>query len=196
MLGTPTQILDHEHVHETITFEADSQLSETQRNEFSTTSTNDFTHDIQDLQLPDTQSNTRQFRLPLLSPAILTRPAFQNTPFGDADLLLPDSQRNNDVSETNTLAANSSSRVNYSAKDLTDTQFSAADAEVRSLADIRFLKAGTDLKCCQTSPAKEPFNKMTCRERKRIVVSNIRPPALTKAMCQWVDNTNYLLDPF
>jgi hypothetical protein len=43
---------------------------------------------------------------------------------------------------------------------------------------------------------KSPLNKISCRERKRIVVSSNRPPSLTKAMNHWVTKTQYLLDPF
>jgi hypothetical protein len=43
---------------------------------------------------------------------------------------------------------------------------------------------------------KSPLNKLSCRERKRIVVSSNRPPSLTKAMNQWVIKTQHLLDPF
>ncbi|KAE9372451.1 hypothetical protein N431DRAFT_439565 [Stipitochalara longipes BDJ] len=79
---------------------------------------------------------------------------------------------------------------------IADTQYSSADnPELPNIADISFLKSGVDSKSPQTLP-KVPHNKVNCRERKRIIVSSSRPPALTKAMCQWVDKTNYLLDPF
>lgn len=44
--------------------------------------------------------------------------------------------------------------------------------------------------------AKVPLNKISCRERKRIIVSPNRPPNVTKAMIDWVRKTNWLLDPF
>ncbi|KAI9050288.1 hypothetical protein LZ554_005455 [Drepanopeziza brunnea f. sp. 'monogermtubi'] len=43
---------------------------------------------------------------------------------------------------------------------------------------------------------KAPINKLTCRERKRIIISHSRPPGITKALCEWVKKTNWLLDPF
>ncbi|EKD11974.1 hypothetical protein MBM_09837 [Drepanopeziza brunnea f. sp. 'multigermtubi' MB_m1] len=46
------------------------------------------------------------------------------------------------------------------------------------------------------SQNKAPINKLTCRERKRIIVSHSRPPGITKALCEWVKKTNWLLDPF
>jgi hypothetical protein len=56
-------------------------------------------------------------------------------------------------------------------------------ADLKSLASDSFL-------------VKSPLNKISCRERKRIVVSSNRPPSLTKAMNQWVIKTQHLLDPF
>lgn len=41
-----------------------------------------------------------------------------------------------------------------------------------------------------------PQNKISCRERKRILLSSSRPPGLTKAMKQWITKTHNLLDPF
>lgn len=46
------------------------------------------------------------------------------------------------------------------------------------------------------SHLKQPLNKISCRERKRIIVSPGRPPNVTKAMTAWVKKTNWLLDPF
>jgi hypothetical protein len=38
--------------------------------------------------------------------------------------------------------------------------------------------------------------KISVKERKRIAIPSSRPPKLTKAMQQWISNTNSLLDPF
>jgi hypothetical protein len=38
--------------------------------------------------------------------------------------------------------------------------------------------------------------KLSCRERKRIIVPMNRPPNITKAMKAWIAKTHYLLDPF
>lgn len=38
--------------------------------------------------------------------------------------------------------------------------------------------------------------KLSCRERKRIIVPMNRPPNVTKAMKAWIAKTHYLLDPF
>lgn len=47
-----------------------------------------------------------------------------------------------------------------------------------------------------TSHKKPPQNKLTCTERKWIIVPSNRPPKLTKAMQLWIDKTQRLLDPF
>ncbi|KAH7381955.1 hypothetical protein BKA64DRAFT_647485 [Cadophora sp. MPI-SDFR-AT-0126] len=47
-----------------------------------------------------------------------------------------------------------------------------------------------------THTSKIPLNKISCRERKRIIISPSRPPNVTKAMIEWVKKTNWLLDPF
>ncbi|KAK0111089.1 hypothetical protein ONS95_001467 [Cadophora gregata] len=57
------------------------------------------------------------------------------------------------------------------------------------------------LSACQSSVStsagsKIPFNKISCKERKRIIISPNRPPNVTKAMIEWVRKTNWLLDPF
>lgn len=83
--------------------------------------------------------------------------------------------------------------------DLPDTQVSSVGK-----LESSYSTQESSLKTCfnvkapsmQSSPSKQSPNKATCRERKRIIVSFNRPPALTKAMCQWIDKTNYLLDPF
>lgn len=41
-----------------------------------------------------------------------------------------------------------------------------------------------------------PYNQLTCRERKRIIVSFNRPQRLTTSMKLWVSKTHALLDPF
>ena len=53
-------------------------------------------------------------------------------------------------------------------------------------------------KASKNTPAdsKLPLNKISCKERKRIIVSPTRPPNVTKAMIDWVRKTNWLLDPF
>jgi hypothetical protein len=84
-------------------------------------------------------------------------------------------------------------------KDLPDTQ-ALSVSKLGSSTSIQqsALKICLDVTAhsMQSFPSKQPLNKRTCRERKRIIVSPNRPPALTKVMCQWIDKTNYLLDPF
>ncbi|KAG4441889.1 hypothetical protein IFR05_002630 [Cadophora sp. M221] len=41
-----------------------------------------------------------------------------------------------------------------------------------------------------------PLKKISCKERKRIIVSPNRPPSVTKAMRAWASKINWLLDPF
>ncbi|KAH8786424.1 hypothetical protein F5882DRAFT_518183 [Hyaloscypha sp. PMI_1271] len=186
---SPTQILDRGHALGTTAVGSDSQFSETQINQFSSKGTDELVDDNPELQLLDTQSNTAQWISPLLSSKISPPPS--------QDFLILDTLRTNGGSEARYQTLNTSIRLTQSHKNLTDTQISSAnDPEVPNLADIPFLRTGVDLKTSQSSIPKVPFNKITCRERKRIIVSSNRPPALTKAMCQWVDNTNYLLDPF
>ncbi|PVH72759.1 hypothetical protein DL98DRAFT_520327 [Cadophora sp. DSE1049] len=79
---------------------------------------------------------------------------------------------------------------------LPDTQLST-DQQPR-LADNG---ASASLSASQVSPnaladGKIPLNKISCRERKRMIVSPNRPPNVTKATIEWVRKTNWLLDPF
>jgi hypothetical protein len=174
-----TQVIDHENALGAATQSAKSQ----------TTYNENIVGNRADQDLPDTQPNTLHWASPLLSLAIL--------PLSSQDLLLPNTQGNYDCLEARLSNAEASIRLPQSVQDFTDTQVSSAgNPELPNLADIPFLKSGIALKPSQLHNQKEPFNKITCRERKRIVVSPNRPPALTKAMCQWVDSTNHLLDPF
>jgi hypothetical protein len=115
------------------------------------------------------------------------------------DLFLQDMQCNtSSLANLSSIADASVYQVqNY--KCLPDPQISSAcQSPSSSSTSATSVETGIGRKSpsLQTSPPKLPFNKVTCRERKRIIVSSNRPPALTKAMCQWVDKTNYMLDPF
>jgi hypothetical protein len=80
---------------------------------------------------------------------------------------------------------------------LPDTQSLAAQTS-RVVLKGESSSLGADSKsfASDSSSVKVPLNKISCRERKRIVVSSNRPPSLTKAMKQWVIKTQNLLDAF
>lgn len=184
---SPTQLIDREHASGAATIRSNAQLPDTQRAECQRTGT---ILDIDgDQNPPDTQSNSSQLVPPVLPPTTLLMP--------NHDLLVPGKQRDQNKPEASFPSPNTFLHLSQIENDFMDTQLSSADnPELPNLADLPFLNSGIDLSPPQLSIRKEPFNKATCRERKRIVVSSNRPTCLTKAMCQWVDSTNYLLDPF
>ncbi|KAH7333156.1 hypothetical protein BKA65DRAFT_553502 [Rhexocercosporidium sp. MPI-PUGE-AT-0058] len=56
--------------------------------------------------------------------------------------------------------------------------------------------SATQISINSSTDAKIPLNRISCKERKRIIVSPNRPLNVTKAMREWVSRTNWLLDPF
>jgi len=187
MPDSPTQLIDREHAPGAATIGSTSQLPDTQRPECQMTGT--ILGIDGDQNPPDTQSNALQLVPPVLSSKTL--------PLPHQHLLQPDRQLDNNKPEASFPTPNTFIRLSQIEKDFPDTQLSSADnPELPNLADLPFLNSGLGLSPPQLSIRKEPLNKATCRERKRIVVSSNRPPCLTKAMCQWVDSTNYLLNPF
>ncbi|PMD14444.1 hypothetical protein NA56DRAFT_378357 [Hyaloscypha hepaticicola] len=184
---SPTQVIDREDSSRAATIRSNAQLPDTQRSECQRTGT--ILGIDGDQNPPDTKSNSSQLVSPVLPPTTLPMPS--------QDLLLPDKQRDQNKPEASFPPPNTFLRLSQIENDFTDTQISLADnPELPNLADLPFLNPGIDLSPPKLSNRKEPLNKATCRERKRIVVSSNRPPCLTRAMCQWVDSTNYLLDPF
>ena len=189
--GSPTQIVDAEQDLTIIILQPESPLSETQRNEHSETNLDTRFKGFLESYLPDTQPNTPEWTS--CTPSSMTLPQIQHS-------LNSDVAQNNDSSKATDSNGNPHLQHDFtqsqSSTNLTDTQSSLADnPELPNIADTAFLRSGTGTKSLQTLP-KVPYNKVNCRERKRIIVSSSRPAALTKAMCQWVDKTNYLLDPF
>jgi len=119
------------------------------------------------------------------------------------DLLLPDTQCNTQFNTGGLpkISSTTDAAIQHiqDDKELTNTQVSSvAQPESSTSGPASSVQTcpGHKSPLVRPPPPKQPFNKVTCRERKRIIVSSNRPPALTKAMCQWVDKTNYLLDPF
>jgi hypothetical protein len=122
---------------------------------------------------------------------------------GSDDLLLPDTQCNTrfNTGGLPKIYSTADAAIQHvqDDKEHTNTQVSsAAQPESSTSGPASSVQTGPGHKSpsVRPPPPKQPFNKVTCRERKRIIVSSNRPPALTKAMCQWIDKTNYLLDPF
>ncbi len=183
---SPTQLIDRD-ASGAATMRSNFRLPDTQRPEFQRTGI--ILGIEEDHNPPETQSNSSQLVHPVLPPT--------NLPMTNQHLLLVDKQRNQKKPEASFPTPNTFIRLSQIENDFTDTQPSSADnPELPNLADLPFVNACNDLSPPQLSIRKEPLNKASCRERKRIVVSSNRPPCLTKAMCQWVDSTNYLLDPF
>jgi hypothetical protein len=184
---SPTQLIDREHASGAATIGSNFQLPDTQRPECQWTG--NILGIDGDQNPPDTQSNSLQLVPPVLS--------LKDAPIPNQHLLPPNRQRDNNKPEASFMTPNTFIRLSQIEKDFPDTQLSSADnPELPNLADLPFLNSGIGMSLPQLSIKKEPLNKATCRERKRIVVSSNRPPCLTKAMCQWVDSTNYLLNPF
>jgi Zinc-binding loop region of homing endonuclease len=178
--------------------ELSSLLPATQRNEILSALVKN-TIEVQSRNyLSDTQSNAQPLRPHLLSPGIPARPTYSNMSLRDQEILLQDTQRIMDAPDAPHPIVGAASKHPQNSNSPTSSQMpSISDSEVLASAAMQPpLKASSDSNSSESFPPKAPYNKTTCRERKRIIVSPNRPPALTKAMCQWVDKTNYLLDPF
>jgi hypothetical protein len=148
---TPTQILDYKCGLATTAFRLHSQLSDTQRNEFSSKGADELVDDNPELELPNTQRNTTQWMSLLLPPTVLSLPC-QN-------FLMHYTQQDTRESEVKYLRLNTSIRLTKN-DNLADTQVSSADnPEVPNLADMLFLKAGfVDIKTPRSPIPKVPFN--------------------------------------
>lgn len=89
------------------------------------------------------------------------------------------------------------SSQSFSDDESANTQGSIAPTLFRrqsTTASIASFKS--DLSATLPKADKIPLNKISCRERKRIVASFNCPPTLMKAMKQWIRKTHNLLDPF
>ncbi|KAH6706473.1 hypothetical protein BKA61DRAFT_139384 [Leptodontidium sp. MPI-SDFR-AT-0119] len=104
-----------------------------------------------------------------------------------------------DISNTHSLPALQSSPASQAGKSLDDhlpeTQTCTQEAQCTDGRPLPFF-FDPQISSSTSVVGKIPWNKVACKERKRIIVSPNRPPNVTKAMRQWVSNTNWLLDPF
>jgi hypothetical protein len=117
----------------------------------------------------------------------------------DGDILLPNAQRNLPLRDpaSSDLPSTSSFLLEGDEK-LPATQRLSASHHLftSSNSNISNISAKTGLLESDENSRKLPLNKLSCKERKRLVVSNTRPPSLTKAMRRWIAKTHALLDPF
>ena len=131
---------------------------------------------VEDLALPDTQGGATQ--------SFVIR-SYNEASFDDS--LLPDTQESESAEVLND---NSISRLNAH---VSTTQLASETQSFDSTSKDPLLQPSTP-----KGPVLErvPRNKLTIKERKRVVVNSSRPTVLTKAMRLWVQKTEYLLDPF
>lgn len=145
-----------------------------------------------DLQLPDTQRNSPEplqsvngkGSIPNLQQS--TEETYLNPPSTAQDL--------ENISKATGLVTKSKNinvppRYSLNSQDLENVNTNVLDTQQLNIPSLHQQSVGS-------VALKLPLNKITCRERKRIVISAMRPPGLTKSMQQWVIKTHALLDPF
>src|SRR6266536_2788261 len=140
-----------------------------------------------DHSLPDTQRNS-------LSEVLQA----DNATLGD-NILLPYAQRNFSLKDPASSGLPSTPLFLLEDDErLPETQGPSASQHLFTYfsSNTSKISAKTELLQSDEKSKKLPLNRISCKERKRLAVSNTRPPSLTKAMRRWIAKTHALLDAF